>query len=158
MLVTWTLMAGATYQTPANAWVGGSFFCASPAQSNFLNTTGNLFELFDVSLTEGSVAPPFQVPDYASELALCKRYYTITNHSLRAWATAGSQNFAGHTLWPVEMRGTPTTLVGTPGAYTNMTGPTLSSQNSKGAIFSIVSNAGGDTYALVAPIWLNARL
>ena len=29
---------------------------------------GNAFELFDVSLTEGSVAPPFVVPDYAERV------------------------------------------------------------------------------------------
>ena len=34
-----------------------------------MGTVGNVFELFDVCLTEGTVAPPFEVPDYASELA-----------------------------------------------------------------------------------------
>jgi hypothetical protein len=40
-----------------------------------MGTLGNVFHLFDVSLTEGTVAPPFVVPDYASELTLCQRYY-----------------------------------------------------------------------------------
>ncbi len=40
-----------------------------------MGVANSTFELFDVSLTEGTVAPPFQLPDYASELALCQRYY-----------------------------------------------------------------------------------
>jgi PKD repeat protein len=36
---------------------------------------GNTFQLFDVGLYEGPVAPAFQVPDYAFELALCQRYF-----------------------------------------------------------------------------------
>jgi hypothetical protein len=47
----------------------------SSNQFNFMSTGGNVFELFDVGLYEGTVAPPFLVPDLASELAVCKRYF-----------------------------------------------------------------------------------
>ena len=40
-------------------------FYATANQFNFMGTINNVFELFDVSLTEGTVAPPFQLPDYA---------------------------------------------------------------------------------------------
>ena len=67
-------MAGTTYQQAAGSW-GTINAIGSPNQFNFAGTNGNVFELFDVSLTEGSVAPPFQLPDYASELMLCQRYF-----------------------------------------------------------------------------------
>ena len=72
--VSWTLMCGTTYQTPAGVWTAGNLL-GTANQFNFMGTANNFFELFDVSLTEGTVAPSFQVPDYASELALCRRYY-----------------------------------------------------------------------------------
>ena len=72
--ITWTLMAGSTYQQAVGSWGTGNAY-GSSNQFNFMGTNGNVFELFDVSLTEGSVAPPFMVPDYASELAACRRYW-----------------------------------------------------------------------------------
>jgi len=76
MLISWGLMVGGTYQTPAGSWVASNFM-ASSNQFNFMGTLSNIFDLFDVSLTEGTVAPPFQVPDYAQELAACQRYFEI---------------------------------------------------------------------------------
>ena len=75
-MLRWGLMAGTTYQQAAGSWGTGDVV-GSPNQFNFMASTSNTFQLFDVSLTEGSVAPPFMVPDYASELALCKRYWRI---------------------------------------------------------------------------------
>lgn len=72
--VAFTLAVGSTYQTAAGAWVAGNFI-GSANQFNFFGTNANVFELYDVSLTEGSVAPPFQVPDFVDELAKCKRYW-----------------------------------------------------------------------------------
>lgn len=78
MVIDWTLMAGTSYQMTPNTWAGASSGISSPSQSNFMSTNGNVFELFDVSLTEGVAAPPFQLPDFASELALCQRYWEKT--------------------------------------------------------------------------------
>ena len=55
--VRWGLMAGATFQQAAGSW-GTTNAVGSPNQFNFMASTSNVFELFDVSLTEGSVAPP----------------------------------------------------------------------------------------------------
>ena len=70
----WSLMCGSTYAIAPNTW-SATTTIGSSNQFNFMGTNGNVFELFDVSLTEGNVAPPFQVPDYASELEACRRYY-----------------------------------------------------------------------------------
>jgi hypothetical protein len=41
--------------TARNAWTSGSFI-ASANQFNFMGTAGNVFELFDVSLTDPQLA------------------------------------------------------------------------------------------------------
>jgi hypothetical protein len=78
MYVSWALMSGTTYQGAANTWQAGNLQGTSN-QFNVCATTGNVFELFDVSMTEGTTVPSFVVPDYASELALCMRYLEIGN-------------------------------------------------------------------------------
>ncbi|MDI4231461.1 hypothetical protein OZ411_01360 [Bradyrhizobium sp. Arg237L] len=69
------LMGGSSFQTATpNTWIGSAAYCTSN-QFNFMGTNGNVFELFDVGLYEGSAAPAFQVPDFAAELHLCQRYW-----------------------------------------------------------------------------------
>ena len=120
MEITWVLAAGSTNQTPAGVWTAGNFF-ASPNQFNFMGTINNDFWLGDVSLTEGSVAPPFQLPDYASELALCQRYYWKSVASAGGYAGAAANNFGALIKWPVTMRANPTVAV-SGGTATNATG------------------------------------
>jgi hypothetical protein len=85
--IRWGLMCGATYQQAAASWSTASAV-GSSNQFNLYGTINNVFELFDVSLTEGSDAPDFQVPDFASELMLCSRYYQKSFE----YATAPAQN------------------------------------------------------------------
>lgn len=44
-------------------------------QANIFATNGNVFELFDVGIYEGNIAPPFIVPDPLNERILCQRYW-----------------------------------------------------------------------------------
>jgi hypothetical protein len=104
LTVIWALMVGSSFQKTAGAWgTDASGIYASSNQSNFLGTNGNVFELFDVGLYEGSVAPSFQVPDFATELALCKRYW----HQLQNWVVDTGVSVFSLTL-PVKMRASPT--------------------------------------------------
>ena len=80
--IFWSLMCGTTFAQAPGSWATFSSR-GSTTQFNFMQTNGNIFELFDVSLTEGAVAPPFVVPDYASELAACMRYYEVGMESYR---------------------------------------------------------------------------
>jgi hypothetical protein len=88
MSIGWMLMTGATYHQAAGAWQNANAL-GSPNQFNFFGTNGNVFELFDVGLYEGAVAPPFQVPDYHSELILCMRYLERGNQRLTYYSGAG---------------------------------------------------------------------
>jgi len=158
--VGWTLMSGTTYQQAPNAWAGANAIATSN-QFNLMGSTSNIFELFDVSLTEGSVAPPFQVPDYASELALCQRYYyKASNEPLGLTASAFS--CGGIYPYKVVMRATPAVTgsfnvnSGNAGTFTTLTAPAGPSTT----CVAVYNSAGNWTInAMVAvAIVLNARL
>ena len=72
--LSWVLAIGSTYQGSAGTWLTSNTPGTSSV-SNFLDTIGNVFELFDVGLYEGTVAPDFVVPDLYQELHHCKRYF-----------------------------------------------------------------------------------
>jgi hypothetical protein len=76
MEVVWALMAGPTVQTTANVW-NSSGTLATANQVNLAAST-NTFYLSDVGLYEGTSAPAFTVPDFASELQACMRYWEKT--------------------------------------------------------------------------------
>ncbi|MET4208543.1 hypothetical protein [Bradyrhizobium sp. LA2.1] len=110
MLVFWSLMAGSNYQQTAGSWQSAAKIATSN-QFNFMGTVGNVFELFDVSLVEGSAAPAFQLPDYATELARCQRYFYKIGSGV-FWATGmlrsgGTQGYL-YSKTPQPMRAQPT--------------------------------------------------
>jgi hypothetical protein len=75
-VIFFALGAGSSLTTPiAQTWVTGNYFGTPTSSNNFMATVGNVFELFDVDLFEGTVPRAYVVPDYATELALCYRYY-----------------------------------------------------------------------------------
>jgi hypothetical protein len=115
--IRWGLMVGASFAQVAGSWSTGNALGA-PGQFNFMGTIGNVFELFDVGLYEGSAAPPFQVPDYTSELQACLRYFQIKRADASAVTYLGAfQSYASTgglgLLWalPVTMRVAPTPSV-----------------------------------------------
>lgn len=108
VFITWAFMCGSTYQTTPNGWRTGNFM-GSANQTNFMGTLNNVFELFDVGLYEGTVAPPFVVPDYASELAACMRYWEKGTGFWAGYvASAGVGNLAYRAAWHVRKRAAPT--------------------------------------------------
>lgn len=86
---------------------------------NVFAALNNMFEMSDVSFTEGSVAPPHVVEDFASVLALCKRYWTslggtATSVLFQAYAAAATNAIS--TTWSLstQMRAVPAiTMEGT---------------------------------------------
>jgi hypothetical protein len=109
--ITWALICGSTYRTTAGVWTAGNFM-GSPNQFNFFGTAGNTFELFDVGLYEGSVAPAFQVPDYASELLLCMRYWqSFSSAGVSYPVSATTASVVINIPYFTPMRAVPTAIV-----------------------------------------------
>jgi len=162
--VRWGLMAGSTYQQVANSWGTGNAV-GSPNQLNFMGTAGNVFELFDVSITEGTTAPAFAVPDYANELAACKRYYQkVINPDVIVPSSYGTAGAAPVYTYPlsVEMRAAPVQAVVGTWALTNCTGPTIFAAGSKmfGLYLTVTATGQYQAYnnAAGSGMTFNARL
>lgn len=115
LALTWAMAAGSTYNVGANgAWAAGNFL-AAPGNTNGMATAGGVFEIFDVGVYLDSVnlgVPPlWEMPDEASELLACQRYYVenVYTHLHAACISAGvyyTSMFA-----PVKMRILPSTSV-----------------------------------------------
>lgn len=109
--VRWGLMAGSTFQQTAGSW-GTANVLGSANQFNFMGTNGNVFELFDVALYEGTTAPTYRPPFLLDELQVCKRYWQKIVPATNGTPLSGLVN--GTTLalfawtYEVEMRATPT--------------------------------------------------
>jgi len=103
IILFFALMCGATYQTAANAWAAGNFI-ATANQFNLFGTNGNVFELFDVGMYEGNVAPAFMLPDYARELDLCQRYWQpMPFYDQEYYAYAGQTYIANLMIPPMRV-------------------------------------------------------
>jgi ABC-type glycerol-3-phosphate transport system permease component len=83
--------------------------------------TASGFDYFDITgvqLEKGPVATPFEIRPYATELALCQRYYSnvsIPSSHTIAVATAGNTNCQIVLPIPVPLRSTP--AIATTGAF-----------------------------------------
>lgn len=75
LFTTFTFACGSTNQTSTTgSWAtGGSLGTSST--TNFAATTGNAVYITGVQLEKGTVATPFEVRPFGTELALCQRYY-----------------------------------------------------------------------------------
>jgi hypothetical protein len=106
--INFMLMAGTNFHGAAGSWSGSGSVFATSAQFNFMGSTSNVFELFDVSLTEGNVAPPFVVPNYDSELLACERYFQFVSLAFDYVASAININAACAVTFQPDMRTGPT--------------------------------------------------
>lgn len=95
MEVIFVLMAGSSLVQSPNAWSAASSVIASSNQFNLMGTVGNVFEMFDVGLYEGNVAPPFQLPDFNEELDRCQRYWEKSYDYATAVGTATNNGVRG---------------------------------------------------------------
>jgi hypothetical protein len=156
--VYWTFMVGTTNQTTPNAWQSGSAM-GSANQFNFMGSTSNVFELFDVSLTDGTVAPPFVVPDYPSELLLCQRYWNYIYVNGRMNATGVNYLFETPIYYYPPMRASPTVIQKAGGSVANMAAgsPAVVSMTATAARLTLQAAAAGDMFALLVPFAMNAR-
>lgn len=82
--ISWCLMGGSTYQTTANTWAAGNFFCTS-SQTNWEDNTANTFYLTGIQFVKGSfgaTALNFYTAgkNAEQELHYCQRYMEKTTN------------------------------------------------------------------------------
>ena len=77
VILRFNLGAGSALQQTANAWGAGGWTASGTV--NVVSTTGNTFLPTGVQLEKGSTATSFDYRPYGTELALCQRYFEITN-------------------------------------------------------------------------------
>jgi hypothetical protein len=108
MTVSWVCFCGVNYQGTPNTWQNGNLIW--PTGVTGVNVPGSVFELFDVGLYVGTVAPVFQVPDSTTEWTACLRYYF--NAYLQGTGfrlnTHPAGTFSVPLTWPCVMRVAPT--------------------------------------------------
>jgi hypothetical protein len=157
--LSWWMMAGSSFYGSASVW-GTTFVTAN--QFNLMGTVSNVFELFDVSVTEGSVAPAFQVPDFVTMLNICKRYWeksydyptpvgnaTLTgaNGSFNTNLAAATHQYGQFTRFEVEKRIGPAVTV-----YSTQTGAAGNFYDAvaNANVAATVDNVGTKTYRAFA--------
>ena len=110
--INFILNTGSTYHGTAGSWLSAVALSTS-GQVNCLDNTANDFYLTGVQLEKGSVATDFEFRSFATELALCQRYYQVVGG-----VPGSGPRFAGYSAasWvhtyhlPVTMRAAPTAV------------------------------------------------
>jgi hypothetical protein len=126
--VWFDLGSGSNSTGAAGSW-GATGFVRPTGSVSVVGTNGATFQVTGVHFEAGSVATPFEMRPYGTELALCQRYYEIIDvlYSTAAWATIVNSAY-----WKVMKRATPTLTsvpaAGTGGVFTTFSGPNFGSQ------------------------------
>ncbi len=103
-------------QSAPGVWaIGSSARLSTTGQVNLLATTGNRFELTGVQLELGTVATEFEIRPYATELAMCQRYYFRLYGDNTRWLTGlgyaiSTVNLHAPVQFPVPMRAAPSAV------------------------------------------------
>jgi hypothetical protein len=147
--------------TTDNAWASGNFI-ASPGQANLAATTGQNISISDFGLyadpDNTGLPPPWEVPDYATELVRCQRYFSSGNSFLVGSYGANGQIVYTDIPHKVLMRGTPAvTIVGAP-TYSNASAMSSNGATPNMARLQVTVAAAGYGYGFSGNLTLNARM
>jgi hypothetical protein len=153
--------AGVNTLTPLGAYAASPLLITGQTDGTVMSVEFNTGTLSNVGLYEGTVAPTFQVPDYASELALCKRYWQRIQPDARFYAAAAGANFMYTYFGGFDMRTAPTSTIIANGSSANASAHTATAVGSNrfGEMrIQLSAIAVGDCYSTDRVFSLNARL
>ena len=163
-----TLAAGTSYQGTVDSWNAADVIGTS-STVNLTSTNGATWQITGVQLEKGSAASAFENRQYGTELALCQRYFYLSNPS-NASKTGGAWGsmYTGTTAHlngplPVAMRASPTfTFGGTSNTYyisninaTSSGTPQNVASSPLIVDFEVISLSGG---AVGYPVMYNGQL
>jgi hypothetical protein len=150
--VDFTLAAGSTYHTTADAWQTGNFI-ATANQVNVLDTVGNIFAVTGLQIEPGDTATPYERRGIGAETTQVQRYGRL-NGVLSGWSVAATDiNGLAVDFSHNPMRATPTILLvnGTSAVHD----PGVDTRNFSAPIFGGGSNIGGYVTGTVAATTAN---
>lgn len=118
--LSFTLAAGSTFQTTANAWQNGNFY-ATANQVNGVGAATDIFSLALVNLVSGATAYPLSPRPYQALLGDCQRYFQVlasgNNDPIITGQCYSTTQALGNRPLPVEMCATPTLNVSNAGHF-----------------------------------------
>jgi hypothetical protein len=82
------LGAGSTYTGSSGSWSGSTVWKATGSVSLVSNASAT-FYITGVQLERGTIATPFEYRNYQQELAMCQRYYEVTNYGGNGFVSCG---------------------------------------------------------------------
>jgi hypothetical protein len=159
--VNFAFACGSTFQGTAG-WQAAAVHGTS-AVSNGMATAGAIFELFDVGLyldpDATGKSPAWQMPDYASELAACLRYWQSVNHNQTAFSTTSGTSYGYTAPLPVVMRTQPAVATAVAGSATGGATGNLTPLNAAYCSFGLTTSSSGMTFSIAGRVYsLNARM
>jgi hypothetical protein len=174
--VSFSLGAGSTFNSPANAWAGG-FYSQPSGSTSVVGTSGATFYVTGVQLEKGSTATSFDYRPFGTELALCQRYYQQVlpapgnGNMVGAYCRSATVIEGFGATFPVQMRSTPSlTQIGTASFFSGLVNSSVtaitigSSTNSKWSFTATIAGgtagSAGQVYGTSSSgnIQLNAEL
>jgi hypothetical protein len=105
--VNFGLGVGSTFSGTSGSWSSSTFTGVTGATS-VVATNGATFYITGVQLEAGSVATPFERRSYGQELALCQRYYEVTDIGRANFFNVGGGSAGVWWDFKVTKRATPT--------------------------------------------------
>jgi len=131
-----------------NVWTGTTL--QAPGIQSVIGTAGATFYVTGVQLEEGTVATPFELLPFGTELALCQRYFwqeTTANFFMFDNYNTTSASCIIRAQLPVPMRATPTM---------GLIGSTWTMSNVSGGVPTVAAR-GATLVEISAPATANAR-
>jgi hypothetical protein len=122
------------------------YWLSAPSNPSTVLITG-------VQLEKGTIATPFEVRPYATELALCQRYYEVsTGLNYMTLASAFGATYGSTTYYKVTKRANPTvslydnTVTGGSGAAGRFTGTVSGGGGSVNGLTAVSENVGPNSF------------
>ena len=127
----------------ANSWIANGNAATASDNLDILGSTSNDWYITGVQLEVGTVATPFEHRSYGQELALCQRYYQLSENA-HAIGLSSSTIFIAQPL-AVQMRASPT--IGQTGVFNCQNGSNINTSQS--------STGLGSSYSTTREIYLH---
>jgi hypothetical protein len=159
ILLRFGLGSGSTFSGTANAWAAGNFVQPTGSVS-VVGTNGATFYITGCQLERGTNATSFDYRPYGTELALCQRYFYITDTNAGFGTNATTTQSAFKTRLPVTMRTSPSLTMPSSsalngplasGAKTSATAPTAYLQSANEIGWYVGGGFSGLTIG--EPVW-----